>query len=138
MGEKKVKGRKRQASVDVLGCLLHIHCHAANRSDTKVARSVVDRLADKYPSLEAFSGDGGFRGVVVEHAQKFLDKSFDIAMGIKGKGEFVPIAIRWVVERTLSWISNFRRTVVDYEILPGNSENVIRIAMIKIMLAKIK
>jgi putative transposase len=66
---------------------------------------------DKYPSLKAFSGDGGFRGAVVEYAQKLLEKPFDIAMGIKGKGEFVPIAIRWVVERTLSWISNFRRTV---------------------------
>jgi putative transposase len=138
MGEKKIKGRKRQITVDVLGCLLHVYTHAANLSDTKVACSIVDYLIDKYPSLEAFSGDGGFRGAVVNYVQEILGKSFDIAIGIKGVGKFIPVPIRWAVERTISWFSNFRRTIVDYEIIPGNAENVIRIAMIKIMLAKLK
>ncbi len=137
MGEKKVKGRKRQVSVDVLGCLHHIYCHAANRSDTKEACSVVDRLVDKHPSLKAFSGDGGFRGAVVDYSVEVLKRPFDISLGIKGEGRFIPIAIRWVVERTLSWISNFRRTLCDYEKVPGNSENIVRISMIKIMLAKL-
>lgn len=93
-GGEKVKGRKRQITVDVLGCLLHVYSHAANLSDTKVACSIVDYLIDKYPSLEAFSGDGGFRGAVVNYVQEVLGKSFDIAIGIKGVGKFIPVPIR--------------------------------------------
>jgi len=46
--------------------------------------------------------------------------------------------MRWVVDRTFGWITKARRLVRDYEIIPGNSENMTRIAMIKIMLAKLK
>ena len=40
---------------------------------------------------------------------------------------------RWVVERTLAWISKFRRTVRDYERLPGHHEAMIQWAMITII-----
>jgi putative transposase len=43
---------------------------------------------------------------------------------------------RWVVERTFSWLGNFRRLSKDFEILLGTAENMIRIAMMKITLAK--
>ncbi len=43
---------------------------------------------------------------------------------------------RWVVERTFAWLNNFRRLAKDFEILPATSENMIRIAMIKLTVAK--
>ncbi len=45
--------------------------------------------------------------------------------------------MRWVVDRTFGWITKARRLVKDYEVVPGNSENIVRISMLKIMLAKI-
>jgi len=42
----------------------------------------------------------------------------------------------WVVERTFSWLNNFRRLAKDFEILPATAENMIRIAMIKLTVAK--
>jgi len=36
-----------------------------------------------------------------------------------GQSTFEPLPRRWVVERTLAWISKHRRTVRDYERLPA-------------------
>ena len=36
---------------------------------------------------------------------------------------------RWVVERTLAWITRCRRTVRDYERLPGHHETMVHWAM---------
>jgi len=43
---------------------------------------------------------------------------------------------RWVVERTFAWLNNFRRLAKDFEILPATAVNFIRIAMLKLTLAK--
>ena len=40
---------------------------------------------------------------------------------------------RWVVERTLAWISKHRRCVRDYETLPEHAEAMVHIAMIMTM-----
>ena len=39
---------------------------------------------------------------------------------------------RWVVERTLAWITRHRRTVRDYERLPPSHETMIYWAMIAV------
>ncbi|WP_198027373.1 transposase [Candidatus Paracaedibacter symbiosus] len=135
MGEKKIQGRKRHIGVDVLGCLLSVHCHAANFPDTKRAALVMDRLIDKYPSIQAFAGDGGYRGTALDCAVTQLNRAFHIAVGLTGK--YVPMSMRWVVDRTLGWITKARRLVRDYEVIPGNAENMVRISMLKIMLAKL-
>jgi len=46
---------------------------------------------------------------------------------------FRVIPRRWVVERTLAWISKHRRCVRDYETLPQHAEAMIYIAMIMTM-----
>ena len=40
---------------------------------------------------------------------------------------------RWVVERTLAWITRHRRTVRDYERLPAHHETYVYWAMIIVM-----
>jgi transposase len=40
---------------------------------------------------------------------------------------------RWVVERTLAWITRHRRTVRDYERLPAHHETYVYWAMINVM-----
>ena len=65
-GGKKVKRHKRHIVVDILGNLLYVRVHAANLSDTKSACEVLEGAASKFPSLEAFSGDAGYRGTAVE------------------------------------------------------------------------
>ncbi|MDR1338908.1 MAG: transposase, partial [Prevotellaceae bacterium] len=44
---------------------------------------------------------------------------------------------RWVVERTFSWLENFRRLAKDYEYRVSTSEAMIYLAFIALMLNKI-
>lgn len=133
-GGKKVKGHKRHIVVDILGCLLHVMVHAANLSDTKSAGQVLERAKEKHPSLKSFSADAGYCGTAV----KFVDEQLNMELHISHriKDEWAVLPKRWVVERTFSWLGNFRRLSKDFEILPATSENMIRIAMIKLTLAK--
>ena len=133
-GGKKVKGHKRHIVVDILGNLLHVSVHAANLSDTKQACNVLDRTLDKYPTIEAFSGDGGYRGTAVKFVEEHLNIKLYISKRI-GDG-FVVLRNRWIVERTFAWIGNFRRLAKDVETLIATSENMIRIAMLKLTLGK--
>lgn len=50
---------------------------------------------------------------------------------------FVLLKKRWVVERTFGWWNWYRRLSKDYERLPENSEAMIYIAMIRLMLRRL-
>ena len=133
-GNKKIKGRKRHIVVDTLGNLLHVQVHAANQTDTKAGCQVLERAAEKYPSLKSFSGDGGYRGSAVTFVETQLGLTLQITLRMGEGFEVQPK--RWIVERTLSWFGHFRRLAKDVEILTATAENMIRIAMLKITLAK--
>ena len=45
---------------------------------------------------------------------------------------------RWVVERTLSWISNYRRLSKDYEYWESTSETMVQLAMTHVMLQRLE
>lgn len=133
-GGKKVRGHKRHILVDVRGHLLHVQVHAANIHDTVAAGEILRRGAEKHPRLEAFSGDAGYRGTAVSFVEKELNLTLHISQRIKDG--FAVMPKRWVVERTFAWLWAFRRLSKDFEILTVTSENMIRIAMLKITLAK--
>jgi putative transposase len=133
-GHKKIKGRKRHIVVDTLGNLIHIIVHAANLSDTKTGCEVLKGAAQKYTRIEAFSGDEGYRGTAVDFVEKELGLQLHISKKIKDA--FAVLPIRWIVERTFAWLGNFRRLAKDYEILTRSAENMVRIAMLRITLAK--
>ncbi|MEF2712513.1 MAG: transposase, partial [Bacteroides uniformis] len=44
---------------------------------------------------------------------------------------------RWIVERTFSWLENFRRLTIDYEYRADTHEAMMHIAAIKLFLNKI-
>ena len=43
---------------------------------------------------------------------------------------------RWIVERSFSWLENFRRLTIDYEFLAETAEAMVQIAFVQIMLNK--
>jgi putative transposase len=134
-GGKKVKGRKRHIVVDTLGNLIAVLVHAANIHDTVAGCDVLKTAAHKHSTLEAFSGDAGYRGTAMDFVEQALNLKLHISKKIKDA--FAVLPMRWVVERTFAWLGNFRRLSKDYEKLTSTAENMVRIAMLRIMLNRI-
>jgi len=133
---KKVKGRKRHIVVDTLGCLLTIVVHAANKHDTKGGITVAGRAFDKYPTIEKFCGDEGYRGAFVEYiGWDFDDVGVDISKRIKPEFEILPK--RWIVERTFAWFGNSRRLAKDFEISTNSAENMAIISNMHTLLKRL-
>ncbi len=133
-GGKKTKGRKRHIVVDTLGNLIQVIVHAANIHDTKGAGDVLRAAAEKHATIKAFSGDEGYRGTAVEFVENTLGLKLHISKKIKDAFAILPM--RWVVERTFAWLGHYRRLSKDYEILTLTAENMVRIAMLRIMVAR--
>ncbi len=133
---KQVKGRKRHVLVDTLGLLLVVVVTAASVQDRDGARLVFRRLGGVGKKLRLIWVEGAYRGHllawVVAHCQ-FLLRPVLRAEAQKG---FVVLPKRWIVERTLAWLNQYRRLSKDYEVLPSSSEAMIYIAMTRLMLRR--
>lgn len=69
--------------MDVLGCLLSVVVHAANIHDTKGGISTARRAYERYPSIQKFCADAGYRGTFVSDLKEQLDLDVDISEKIK-------------------------------------------------------
>jgi transposase len=130
---KKVNGRKRHIVVDTLGLLLVVMVTAASVQDRDGGARVLERLRFRMPSVAVVWADGGYAGRLVAYARQILKVTVDIVRKKEGQRTFEVLPRRWVVERTLSWISRCRRLAHDYERLPEHSEAMVKWAMIGLM-----
>ena len=134
---KKVHGRKRHIVVDTLGLLLAVVVTAASVQDRDGARLVLQRLPGGAKKLRRLWVDGGYLGLLlVWVAQRFRFRLEPVLRSPEQRG-FAVLPRRWVVERTLAWITAHRRLAKDYESLPETSETFIYIAMTRVMLRRL-
>ena len=134
MAEKKVKGRKRHIVVDTMGNLLAICVHAANLHDTKSGINPATKAYQKYPLIQRFCGDDGYRKSFEEAVSAQLGLGVDISKRIKPDFEVLPL--RWLVERTFSWSNHSRRLSKDYEIKALHEENMFIISHLHTLLKR--
>ena len=134
---KKVNGRKRQLLVDTGGRLWRAVVHAANGHDGPGAKPLLEQLSAFDERLEKILGDNSYNGIFAQATQRkgLVFEKASRAESIKG---FVPIAKRWVVERTISWTNAFRRIVKDYEYSVASSVAWLFLANMTIMLQRIR
>jgi transposase len=130
---KKVNGTKRHLAVDVTGLLLTVLVTAASVQDRDAARPLLWNLRRAFPRIRLAWADGGYAGQLVTWAKTALSLTLQIVRRPDDLHTFQVLPRRWVVERTLSWITRHRRTVRDYERLPGHHETYIYWAMITVM-----
>ncbi|MBC5735095.1 transposase [Lawsonibacter sp. NSJ-51] len=109
--------------VDTLGNLLAVVVHAANIHDTKAGIMPAKQACKRYPSIERFCADAGYRGTFTFDASQTLGRGVDISEKIKPH-EWEKLPWRWIVERTLAWFNHSRRLSKDYEILTASAEAV--------------
>ena len=118
-----------------MGNLLSVTVHAANIHDTKAGIEPARLAFASYPTIEKFCGDGGYRKSFEENVLDEFGLKVDISERISPK--FMILPIRWIVERTLSWLGNSRRLSKDYEISPDSAENMIRISHLHTLLKRL-
>jgi putative transposase len=133
---KKVNGRKRHILVDTIGLILGVVVHAANIQDRDGAKILFEKVKGRFPRLRLVWADGGYAGKLIDWLADFCQWTLEIIRRNEQKGFYV-LPRRWVVERTFAWLGRCRRMSKDYEELTENSEAMIHIAMIRLMLHRL-
>ena len=133
---KKINGRKRFIVTDTAGLLLTVTVLAASWQDRDGAKAALLGAYMATPIRHVFA-DQGFAGRLVDWARDILRTTLEIVRKPADQQGFSVISRRWVVERTLAWLTACRRLARDYERLPEVSEAIIRWAAIAGMARRI-
>ena len=113
--------------------------HSASIQDRDGVALVLDRRTRRlFPFTERIYADGGYQGPKAARAAartgtwkiEIVERSAE-AIG------FEVLPKRWIVERTLAWISRNRRLARDFERYATTVAALIRLAMIRIMLRRL-
>ena len=115
-----------------MGNLLAVVVHAANIHDTKSGILAARDAFEKYPSIQRFCADAGYRKSFEQDVSRELGLGVDISARIKPEWEVLPK--RWIVERSLAWLNNSRRLSKDYEISVCSDQAVCIIAVFHTLL----
>lgn len=139
-GHKKIKGRKRHGLTDTLGLLLCVIVTAANVGDREGLKPLLNRWFIKgVCRWRKIWVDAGYVGEGLRAWVRGLKRTHKIDLEVtdhQGNG-FQVVPKRWVVERTFGWLVGYRRHSKDYEVLTRNSEAMIQISMIAILLRRL-
>src|SRR4051794_25745722 len=130
---KKVKGRKRHIAVDTQGNVMAAGITAASVHDKPGALSIEEQVED-LGGVKKIMADGAYKGIppFTVHGRiewEIVEK--------KERNCFKVLPKRWIVERTLAWLSNFRRLSKDYEKSITMSKAMILMSSIVITLNKL-
>jgi transposase len=130
---KKVNGRKRHIAVDTSGLLLEILATPASVQDRDAARPLLFNLHRARRRVRRAWADSVYAGKLQPWAATYLHLTVEIVRRPDGQHTFEVLPRRWVVERTLAWITSYRRCARDYERLPAHHEAAVYWAMITLM-----
>jgi putative transposase len=139
-GNKKIKGRKRHVLVDTLGLILAVVVTSASADDRVGLMILLERYwAAGLKRLRKLWVDGGYRAEWLRQWVWSVKPTHKIALTVVDKvgPGFQVLPRRWVVERTFAWLLNYRRHSRDYEVRPENSEAMIQVSMIHLLLKRL-
>jgi len=149
-GAKKVKGRKRHLLVDTQGNLLKNSVQPADIHDRAGAELLLEGLQHLFPAIERLWADTAYRGLK-DWLCRALGWKLSIPQHWWSEGTwmradaepptrpsgFQVLARRWVVERTIGWLTTNRRLAKDYERLVETGEMLLYLAMSRILLRRL-
>jgi putative transposase len=147
---KRIWGRKRHVLVDTQGNLMEVKVTAASTSDLQGSMVMLEPLKELFPRLALLWGDSHYGGTLINWLDSHLGWKMEVVRGLgtvpdanteasksgkKGpKGSFKVLPRRWVVERSIAWITRWRRLCRDHEGLPESSAAFIKLSASRRML----
>lgn len=106
--------------------------------DRDGARLVLDRHTRRlFPFIQRIFADAGYQGPKVAAAVAKTGTWKIEVVKRTDPHRFVVLPKRWIVERTLAWISRNRRLARDFERYAPTGAAFIRLAMIRLMLRRL-
>lgn len=135
-GGKGIKGRKRHMAVDTYGNVLDVVVSSANITDAEGGTYSLGNVASSHPQMSKAWADHAYSGII-DDIRTWYGIELEIVPQIADQQTFIPLPRRWVVERSIAWIANYRRLVKDYERRPEISESYILLASIHVMLRRL-
>jgi putative transposase len=123
-----------------MGLLLAVSVTAADIDDAAAAPELFSRLGGQPMSrVRRMFADGKYHN---HDLYRWVDKNARWALTVIGRPAgsrgWVKLPIRWVVERTFAWLGRCRRLSKDRERSVLSSESMVRLAMIHLMLRRLK
>lgn len=111
--------------------------HPADVQDAAGAALVLPKLKGVCPRLETIFADQIYRGTPSVLAYGFGWK-LQIVERPAGQKGFSVLPMRWVVERTFAWFGKHRRLSKDYEESPESTLTWMYLAMIRLMVRRLR
>lgn len=112
--------------------------HSAAIQDRDGAKLAMTKLLGVFGRLKLIWADGGYAGQLIAWAYTLGRWTLEIVRRCDDAGGFKVLPKRWIVERTFAWFGKYRRLSKDYESLTDSSESMIRIAMINLMIHRLR
>lgn len=153
---KATNGIKRHLAVDTLGFPFFTHCTRANVSDDVGLLEMLTQNIDYFKSKPANIAkvtillDHGYHP---EHLTQELEKvypqimtkiRFELATkpskqekAAQGVSGFVPIATRWIIERSNAWMDRCKILVKNFERTLANATTKVNLCFIRLMLKRL-
>ncbi|MCX4597445.1 IS5 family transposase [Streptomyces sp. NBC_01549] len=125
-GGKARDGRKRHVLTDTDGLLLEVTVTTADVHDSKAAPALLETFMDQPGRLlKLVWVDSAYQGPALAKAFACHGVRVEVVRRSDGRRGFVVLARRWVVERTLSWLSRSRRLNRDHERRPDHHAQMV-------------
>ena len=124
-------------AVDTLGLLWALLVVPASTQDRAGGIPLVEQLRAAAKRVRVLWGDAHF-DTALRHAWFRWGWVGVVVKKLAGQKGFVVQPKRWIVERTFGWLNRSRRLSKDYERTTASSEAFIKVAMIHLMVRRLR
>ncbi|WP_375515342.1 transposase [uncultured Nostoc sp.] len=153
---KATNGIKRHLAVDILGFPFFTHCTTADVSDDQGLIEIFSQNIDYFKSKPL---DLPKTTILVDHGyhpEKIIPALEQIYPQImtkiqfelsakpskaekeaKGQSEFVPVAARWVIERSNAWVERCKSLVKNFDRTLARANAKLKLCFIRLMLKRL-
>lgn len=133
---KKISGIKRHLAVDINGFPQAIHITRANITDRDGSIALVTLNLEQFKLVRTMMFDGGYSGV---NFQLDVASNLNATVQVAKRNElhrFEVMPQRWVVERSFSWLENYRRLWKNCERQLTTSLQMVVLAFLALLLKR--
>lgn len=129
-------GRKRFVAVDSLGLVWALLVTTADVQDRDGGCWLLDTVRGRLARVREVIADAGFTKRFVDWVRGRC--RWRVTTTHNAPEGFKIHPRRWVVERTFAWLMKYRRLGRDHECLAETSEAMIQVAMIHLMVRRLR